>query len=291
MQSYFLGGYLMSGFIKIKSKALLLNNTFKLFCVTFIALILKATATVGTVLSTHFILVSNIFQSFLIEYNTFMVYFIYSLFVVSIYFLLFLFISGLKTGEKAIYFMQSKGSNAKFKYLFIFLRPSQSFRSFCLYSKIFILKLLWGIFLYLPPYFCLTLTIYLYFSTVIYTSVFLTLIFGTVFLISISSFYYNCISVRYSFAPYYLCTDLKISVKEAINKSTLNSDGFIKDGVYLKSSMLLWILTCIFIAPVFYVVPFRKLTNAKFITFCDGLHYSLPQGNKTKIFIKNDGAI
>ena len=281
----------MSGFIKIKSKALLLDNTLKLFFVTFVSFILKSGTTILTIFFTHFILVSDIFQSLLIEYNSLLVYFIYSLFVVIAFFLLFMFISGLKTGEKAIYFMQSKGSNAKFKYLFIFLRPSQSFRSFLLYTKICLLKLLWGLFLYLPPCFCLVLTLYLYFSTVIYTTVFLTLIFGIVFLISISCFYYNCISVRYSFAPYYLCTDLSISIKDAINKSINNSDGFIKDGVYLKSSMLLWALSCIFIIPVFYVVPFKKLTTAKYITFCDGLHYALPQGVKAQTFIKNNGII
>ncbi len=281
----------MSGFIKIKSKALLLNNTLKLFFVTFISFLLKTSAIVCTVLSSHFILVSNIFQLLLVEYNSFIVYFIYSLFVVTMYFLLFLFISGLKTGEKAIYFMQSKGSKARLKYLFIFLRPAQSFRSFYLYSKIFFLKLLWGLFLYLPPCFCLILTIYLYFSTVIYTTVFLTLIIGIVFLTSVSRFYYNCISVRYSFASYYLCTDLNISVKDAITKSTVNSDGFIKDGVYLKSSMLLWIISCILIVPAIYVIPFNKLSKAKFVTFCDGLHYALPQGIKPETFIRNSGLV
>lgn len=278
----------MSGFIKIKSKALLLNNTLKLFFVTLVSFILKTAAATLTVLSAHFILVSDVFGALLVEFNSLLIYFIYSLFVVIAFLLLFLFISGLKTGENAIYFMQSKGSNAKFKYLFIFLRPSQSFRSFLLYTKIRILKLLWGFFLYLPPFFCLALTIYLYFSTVIYTTVFLTLIFGIVFLVSVSRFYYNCVSVRYSFAPYYLCTDLSISVKDAINKSVNNSDGFIKDGVYLKSSMLLWVLSCIFIIPVFYVIPFKKLSEAKYITFCDGLHYALPQGVNAQSFIKNN---
>jgi hypothetical protein len=117
------------------------------------------------------------------------------------------------------------------------------------------------------------------------------LIAGIVFLVSMSRFYHNCISVRYSFASYYLCTDLNISVKDAINKSTVNSDGFIKDGVYMKSSMLLWILSCILIIPSIYVIPFNKLSKAKFVTFCDGLHYALPQGVKVETIIKNSGMI
>ena len=281
----------MSGFIKVKAKALLLDNTLKLFFVTFVSFVLKALAVTGVVLITHFILVSDLLQFLVAQYNSLLVYFIYSLFTVIAYFLLFLFISGLKTGEKAIYFMQSKGSTAKFRYLFIFLRPSQSFRSLCLYSRILILKVLWGAFFYLPPIFCLTITIYLYFTTSIYTAIFLTLIFGAVFLTSVSCFYYNCIAIRYSFAPYYLCTDLKISVKDAILKSTESSDGFIKDGVYIKSSLIPWYLSSLFIIPIFYVIPFSKLTKAKYVTFCDGLHKSLPQNLEIKNVIKNEGLI
>jgi hypothetical protein len=83
--------------------------------------------------------------------------------------------------------------------------------------------------------------------------------------------------MRYTFTPYYLCTDLNLSVNEAILKSTENSDGFIKDGVYLKSSFFPWILCCLFIFPLFYVIPFKKLARAKYVTFCDGLRKPLPQ--------------
>ena len=140
----------MSGFIKVKAKELLLGNTAKLFLVSFTSSFLKLIFTVTVVLSTHFILVSKQLQVLVVRYDSFLVYFIYSLFTVCAYFVLALLVSGLKTGENAIYFMHSKGTKAKFKYLFIFLRPSQSFRSFLLYSKLFFLRIFWALFFYLP---------------------------------------------------------------------------------------------------------------------------------------------
>jgi hypothetical protein len=112
----------MSGFIKIKAKELLLNNTLKLFFVSLLAFFLKLFCFSSVLLSSHFILVSNFFQSLILEYNSLLVHFIYSLFVVISYLLVFLFTSGIKTGENAIYFMHSKGSKSKIKYLFIFLK-------------------------------------------------------------------------------------------------------------------------------------------------------------------------
>lgn len=277
----------MSGFIKVKAKELLLNNTAKLFFVSFTAFILKAIFSCAVILFAHFLLVSNFLQSLVRTYNSLLVYFAYSLIIVILFLCLFLFISGLKSGENAIYFLQSKGSNAKFKYLFIFLRPSQSFRSLYMYFRLFLLKVGWFIFLHLPPTFCLGLTFFLYFNANIYKAVFYTLLFGTVFLLSISRFFYNCITSRYSYAPYYLCTDLNISVSDAILKSTENSDGFIKDNAFLKSSFLPWIISCIFIIPVFYVIPFMKLSKARFVTFTDGLRIALPQNFGYPIFYNN----
>lgn len=266
----------MSGFIKIKAKELLLNNTMKLFFVSLVAFMLKLFSFVAVLLFTHFSLISNFLQSFVATYNSFIVYFIYSLIVVIAYLVTFLFMSGLKLGESAIYFMQSKGSNAKFKYLFIFLRPSQSFRALYLYSKLFIFKFLWFFFFSSPALFCSALTLFLFFKTSTYATVYYTLIFGIVILLSIARFFYNCAINRYSYATFYLCTDLNISVNDAIEKSRENTDGFIKDSVFLKTSLLPWILCCIFIFPALYVIPFTKLSKARFITFTEGLRKALP---------------
>lgn len=267
----------MSGFVKIRAKELLLGNTFKLFFVSFSAVILKILASTSLILFTNAILISPFLQRLVIEYNSFLVYFIYSLIVVTLYFLLFLFTSGLKMGEKAIYFMQSKGSKPKLKYLFIFLRPSQSFRALYLNFRLFNLKLVWALYFFSPPFFCIVLILFLYFNTSTYTLVLYTLIIGVAILTSISLFYYNCLKIRYSYAFYYLCTDFKISIKDALTKSTENADTFIKDGVVLKSSFLPWILSCLIFIPTFYVIPFLKLSEARFITFTEGLRYSLPQ--------------
>lgn len=276
MQSLFFGD-IMSGFIKIRAKELLLGNTLKLFFVSIIAFILKVLATFSLIILTNAVLISPFMQKLVIIYNSFIVYFIYSLIVVTLYLSLFLFINGLKMGEKAIYFMYSKGSNAKLRYLFIFLKPTQSFRALYLNFKLFNLKVLWALYFFSPPLSALLLIIFIYFNTSSYLWVIYTLILGTAILSSISLFYYNCSKIRYSYAIYYLCTDLQISVKDAIKKSIEHADNFIKDGVILKSSFLLWFLSCVLFFPLFYVIPFTKLSEARFITFTDGLRYSLPQ--------------
>ena len=278
MQSLFFGD-IMSGFIKIKTKELLLNNTLKLFLVSFTAFILKVLMSAFVILFTNTLLISPFLQGMVIKYNSLLVYFIYSLFTVTLYFILLLFICGLKMGENAIYFMESKMSKAKFKYLFIFLRPSQSFRAFLLYFRLLNLKTLWALFFFSVPIFCTVLIFLLYFTTSSYATVLFTLIIGTAVLTSISLFYYNCSKIRYSYAIYYLCTDFKISVTDAIKKSVAHADNFIKDGVILKSSFLFWLLSCALFFPIFYVIPFTKLSKAKFITFTDALRYSLPQTN------------
>ncbi|MBR2877114.1 MAG: hypothetical protein IKC01_08245 [Clostridia bacterium] len=278
----------MIGFIKVKTKEKLLNNTLKLFMVSLTSFLIKSALIISMLFLTHFSLVSDILQSLLLIYNRLIVYFIYSLIIVSLWFFTLLFISGIKMGEKAIYFMQSKGSNAKFKYLFIFLRPSQSFRALQLFLKITILKVFWALFAFAPPAFCLSITLSLYFKEEAYAAVIYTLIIGTVFLTSISCFFYNCCKARYLFAEYYLCTDFEISVKEALRKSIDTSQGFIREGVLLRASLFPWILICLLLIPVFYVIPYTKLTNAKFVTFSSGLKENLLNIRVSSLLLQNE---
>ena len=91
----------MSGFIKVKVKELLLNNTLKLFLVSFTAFILKVLMSAFVFIFTNTLLISPFLQDLVIKYNSLLVYFIYSLLTITLYFLLILFICGLKMGENA----------------------------------------------------------------------------------------------------------------------------------------------------------------------------------------------
>jgi hypothetical protein len=74
-----------------------------------------------------------------------------------------------------------------------------------------------------------------------------------------------------------LCTDLNISTSEALKKSIITSDGFIKEGAFFKAGLSPWALACLLVIPAFYVIPYIKLSTAKFTTFSEGLRHSLPQ--------------
>ena len=78
----------MSGFIKVKVKELLLNNTLKLFLVSFTAFILKVLISAFVFLFTNTLLISPFLQGMVIKYNTLLVYFVCSLFTVTLYFIL-----------------------------------------------------------------------------------------------------------------------------------------------------------------------------------------------------------
>ncbi len=267
----------MSGFIKVKAKELLLKNTFKLFFISFTSALIRILTIISFFAVFHFSLVSSFMQNLVHTYNSLLVYFIFSLTIVTLFLISLLTVSAIKLGENAIYFMESRNQKSKFKYLFIFLRPSQSFRALYFYTRLFLLKSLWYLFFNIAPIFTLLITLHSYVYSTVFTAVFITLIFGTIILFSVSRYFCNVISVRYSFATFYLCTDLKITVKDAIEKSNEFSDGFLKDGVALKSSFFPWFLTCLIIFPFIYVIPYFKLSKAKFITFSNALHYSLPQ--------------
>ena len=63
---YFFGD-IMSGFIKIKTKELLLNNTLKLFLVSFTAFILKVLTSALVILFTNTLLISPFLQGMVIK--------------------------------------------------------------------------------------------------------------------------------------------------------------------------------------------------------------------------------
>jgi hypothetical protein len=87
----------MNGFVKVKAKELLLNNTLSLFLTSATAFILKTSSLTIAVLVTHFSLVSSLLQWLLLTYDRFTVYFIYSLIIVLIWFFVALLFQGLSS--------------------------------------------------------------------------------------------------------------------------------------------------------------------------------------------------
>ena len=70
---------------------------------------------------------------------------------------------------------------------------------------------------------------------------------------------------RYNAAAYYICLNNRISHRDEINKSVRFTDGFLKEYALTESSFLGWFLSCIFIVPAVYVLPYFRVTKALFV--------------------------
>ena len=112
---------------------------------------------------------------------------------------------------------------------------------------------------------CYGLTFYLYAQGNLLPVVFYIMLAGASILLSYCIFMWRVAFFRYNAAPYYFCLNRDISVKDAIKKSINFTDGFLRDSVLLESSFFGWFLSCGFVFPLAYVVPYFKVSKALFV--------------------------
>lgn len=256
----------MNSETRLKSKYLLSKNTLRLFLVSFTSAFLRYGIFSGVLLGMYAIYKSLFFQNLLKSYNDTIVFTVFISAIISAIFLALVFSSAVKGGESFVFFTRSQGAKGHFSLLFKYLKPQKAFTFFRLYFKINILKFFWLVYFLLPFLFCFAGAYYLYSSSYLSQPVYNILCIGASLLLSISIIMWRFAVLRYSAAPYYLCLNIKRGVNNVINKSILFTDSFLSEGVVLEYSSLGWILSCIFIAPIFYVVPYLKLTKAVYVS-------------------------
>lgn len=235
--------------VRIKGKELLSKNTFRLFFISVASFLIR-----------YSILFGNIFMFYYFFENKYSIEYIFVPVLISL--LSLLFISGVKSGEQFVYFIRADGGKGRFLLLFKFLSPLNSLKATLFYLKINGLKIFWLLYFLLPSLICGGCSYYLYSTAVISESVSFTLLAGTSALLGLSLVVWRIAVVRYSAAPYYFCLDDKKRINRAIKKSIQFTDGSLGDGVVLEYSFVGWILSCIFIVPFLYVLPYIKLCKA-----------------------------
>lgn len=258
----------MNSEARLKSKFLLSKNTFRLFLISFTSFALRYGAFAGVMLEATAIHRSVFFKNMLEAYNDTVVFTAFSFAEILILLVVLIFCAAVKGGESFVFFTRSQGAKGHFALLFKFLAPRKALTFFRLYLKTNTLKALWLIYFLLPFLFCFAGSFYLYSSAYLSQPVYYILCIGSSLLLSISIIMWRFAVLRYSAAPYYLCLNVKRDVNSVINKSIRFTDGFLADGVVLEYSSLGWILSCIFIVPIIYVVPYLKLTKSVFISQC-----------------------
>lgn len=208
---------------------------------------------------------SGILNTYLDEYNDVLVYVVITFDIIAVTSILFLFISSLKLGEQFLYFIKASGGSGRTGLLFKFFTFEKSYRAFLLYFRLTFLKSAWLLYFLLPCIITYGLTIYLYSMGRLLPIVFYIMLAGSSLLLSYCVFMWRVAFFRYNAAPYYYCLNREMSVKSAIKKSIAFTDGFLRESVLMESSFFGWLLSCSFVFPLVYVIPYFKLSKALFV--------------------------
>lgn len=261
----FLLGEIMNSNIKIKSKTIIKGDTLRLFFISLFSFVARR----GTLAIWLYCIVnlfkSGILNSYLENYNDVLVYSMVIFDIVFVTAVLFLFICALKLGEQFLYFIKASGGKGRTGLLFSFFTFEKSFRAFSLYFRLTFFKTAWLLYFLLPCVVCYGLTFYLYSQGNLLPIVFYIMLAGASVLLSCCIFMWRIAFFRYNAAPYYICLNRDISPEDAIKKSLRFTDGFLRESVLLESSFFGWFLSCGFIFPFIYVLPYFKISKALFV--------------------------
>ena len=265
MCRYFFRVMVLGGSIKIKSKTIIKGDTLRLFFVSLISFVVRR----GTFAIWLYCIV-NLFKSGILEfylerYNAALVYSMVIFDIAFVTAVIFLFISSLKLGEQFLYFIKASGGKGRTGLLFSYFTFEKSFRAFSLYFRLTFLKLGWLLYFLLPCVVCYGFTFYLYSQGNLLPVVFYVMLAGASILLSCCIFMWRVAFFRYNAAPYYFCLNGDIRPKDAIKKSVFFTDGILRVSVLMESSFFGWLLSCVTVVPLAYVIPYFKISKALFV--------------------------
>ncbi len=256
----------MNSKIRLEAKGLLSGNIARLFSVSFVSFILRYTTLLILLFVLYRLYRSGTFQELINIYGKADVIFPSAVLGTIIFLLILIFDSCIKLGETAVYFTLANGGSGKIHLLFKFIKPRKALKAFSLYLQLNFRKLAWALFFIIPCLLCGTAYYYLLKSYSISPYTLLTVSVCFSLLIALSFVMIRVSSLRLGAAPYYIFLNKNQKIKKAINKSIIYTDGYLSEGVVLEYSLSGWVLSCIFIVPLVYVVPFIKLTRAVYIS-------------------------
>lgn len=264
-----------------------MGDTVRLFLISCLSLLLRWGTRALLFYTVYTFFESGVLMYFLENYNDWLVYSVTAMCIVTVFFVLFLFISAVRLGEQFLYFTKAEGGKGRFLLLFHFCTFKRSLRAFSLYFKLGLLKCGWLFYYLLPSLVCYGITFYLYSYGNILPSVFYILIAGGSALSAFSLFMWRVTFFRYNAAPYYVCLNREITPKKAVKKSIHFTDGYLRESVLLESSFFGWFLSCITVFPIVYVLPYFKISKALFVS--ESLNSHMYSQEKSKYAINYIG--
>lgn len=169
-----------------------------------------------------------------------------------------LFYSSLSVGEKAWYCGITDERKNYTRRLFFWFRPKNSFRALRFKALLVTIKAMWAVVFFLP-FAVLTWSIYyLSGSGGLELYLFISLSGGAILTAVCGAIFYFIAMQKYFIAEYLYSSDPRLKPLTAIRQSKNLLDGHILEIVRFKLSFMPWFLSCIFIAPAFYFLPYYK---------------------------------
>ncbi len=252
--------------IRLQAKYLLSRHNLRLFTISLLSFCLRWGRLALTVTGIFIFLKSSLFASLTSQYGVTEVALVSAIIYLWLFFLTALVSSGIKMGEQFIYFTRAQGSRGSLRLLFKYATPKKALRAFRFYTALNFYKALWLLYFLFPCSLCVLCDIYVYSAYSLSSVMHIILSVSISLLLSISLVMWRAAVARYSAAVYYFCLNPHMKVKDAIKKSIRFTDGFLTEYVLLEYSLLGWILSCALVVPLFYVLPYVKLSRCVFIS-------------------------
>lgn len=170
----------------------------------------------------------------------------------------FLFYSSVSVGEKAWYGGITAEKKNYTKRFFFWFKPKNSFRAFRFKALLVTIKTMWAVVFFLPFAVLAWSIYYLSGSGGLELYLFISLSGGAILTAVCGAIFYFIAMQKYFIAEYLYSCNPRLKPLTAIKQSRNLLDGHILEIVRFKLSFLPWFLSCVFIAPAFYFLPYYK---------------------------------
>lgn len=266
----------MNNYAKIRAKQLLYKNTLRLFFISLLSSLFRLISFAFIILLPSVFVNTRLFEALCSYTGTATGAVISVILYISVTFGLLCLASGIRMGEQWIYLQRLDGVKPKLRFFLKFLSPRKSIRALNLYTKMLLLKIVWLLYFMIPPALCFGCTTFLIAHGADNAIIFIPAIAGSI-LLSASLVLSGSTSSRYSLGAFYMCTHTGTTAKESLRFSITTTDGHLNDRTVLHFSLIGWVLSCVFVLPLIYVVPYIKLCNTVFAEECRNTPKSLSE--------------
>ncbi len=150
-------------------------------------------------------------------------------------------------------------------------KPLLAAKSIRVFFTDFFVKLFWFIIFNIPALIVIAATVFYAVNIGIAENIFSVLVILSSALLLCGGFFTFVFIQRYFLVPYFIFKNPQTKIKEAVKNSTFLMNDLCFKTALFKLSFIPWFLSCVFILPIFYVIPYYKTSCSFFAKECNSL--------------------